>query len=498
MDVKGISKLVKTILVLLIFPISVVSAQDVQQEKWSLEECIAYALENNLNIKLSEYTVDDSKIQFSQSKAGMFPSANMGGGFTDLWGRSIDPTTNRFTTQEIRSFGLQLSASYTLYGGSQLRNTLKQNRLNMASASFDLEKAKNDVMLNVTLAFLNVILNIELLENAQLQLETTKAQLETTSKQVEFGALPYSNELDLIAQVESNEVQVINADNNVRISYLNLKQLLLLPADTPFEIEIPDIENVAIEEEPTTTTEVFEVAQSIMPEIKSVDLLVESAQVGVKIARGGMDPRLTLGGNMYSNYSSAANRERFVIDPDGGSTIVPTQIGYVINPLDPAGPTIPVFNDVEIPAGDIRDTYPIADQLKDNWSYSLNLNLYIPIFNGSQARSFHQRAKIYADQSKVNAQQVRQNLRQTIEIAYTDAQAASKTYNASIKQVESLEESFRAAEKSYNLGAMNIYDYQVASNNLFRARSDLLRNKYNFIFTSKVLDFYLGKPLSLD
>jgi outer membrane protein len=498
MILSGISKIVKTILVLLIIPVSVAIGQDTQVEKWSLEECIAYALKNNLNIKTGEYMVEDSKVQFTQSKGDMYPTANMNGGYTNLWGRSIDPTTNLFTNQRIQSIGLQFSASYILYGGSQNRNAVKQNRLNLASANFDLEKAKNDVMLNTTLEFLTVVLNIELYENAKLQLEITKAQLETTSKQVEVGALPLSNELDLIAQVESNEVQVINAENNVRIAYLRLKQLLLLPADTPFDIEVPDIQNIEIEPEPITANSVYQTAQNLMPEIKSADMQVESAEIGVKIARGTLDPVLRLGGSMYSNYSSAADRQRFVADPDGGSVTLPTEIGYVINPIDPALPTIPVFRDVEFPNGEYVDNYPIGTQLQDNWSYSVNLNLNIPIYNGLQSRSYHQRAKINAEQSKIMAQQTRQNLRQTIELAYTDAQAAAKTYNASIRQVESLTESFRAAEKSYNLGAMNIYDYQVSSNNLFMARSDLLRAKYNYIFTTKVLDFYLGKPLSLD
>jgi len=438
----------------------------------------------------SEYTVDDNEVQLTQSKAGMYPTANMGGGYTNLWGRSIDPTTNLFSNQRIESLGLQLSANYTLYSGSQRRNSVKRSRLNLASASFDLEKARNDVMLNVTLEFLSVILNIELYENAQLQLEITKAQLETTSKQVQVGALPYSSELDLIAQVESNEVQVINAENNVRIAFLRLKQLLLLPADTPFEIEIPDIGNMIIEPESVTANAVYETAQTIMPEVKSADMQVESAEFGVKIARGGMDPALTLGGNMYTNYSSA--RLNRVVD--GDPTIQTIPIGYVEVP-DPFNVQLPVFTDVEVPP---TEPYTVGTQLGDNWSYSVSLNLYIPIFNGFQTRSQHQRAKIYSEQSQILAQQTRQTLRQTIELAYTDAQAASKTYNASLKQVESLEESFRAAEKSYNLGAMNIYDYQVASNNLFRARSDLLRARYNYIFTTKVLDFYLGKPLSLD
>jgi outer membrane protein len=490
MNVKGISKLVKTILVLLIIPISIAFGQDSQDDLWSLEECIEYALDNNLSIMQNEYNVDNYEVNLTQSKGGMYPTANMGGGYTNLWGRSIDPTTNLFSNQRIQSLGLQLSANYTLYGGSQRRNSVKQSRLDLASASFDLERAKNDVMLNVTLEFLSVILNIELHENAQLQLEITKAQLEITSKKVKAGALPYSSELDLIAQVESNDVQVINAENNVRISYLRLKQLLLLPADTPFEIEIPDIGNMVIEPESITANAVYETAQTIMPEVKSADMQVESAEVGVKIARGGMDPALTLGGNMYTNYSSA--RTNRVVD--GDPTIQTIPIGYVEVP-DPFNVQLPVFTDVEIPP---MEPYTVGTQLQDNWSYSVNLNLYIPIFNGLASRSQHQRAKIMSDQSQIYAKQTRQNLRQTIELASADAQAASKSYNASLKQVESLQESFRAAEKSYNLGAMNIYDYQVASNNLFRARSDLLRARYNYIFTSKVLDFYLGKPLSLD
>lgn len=494
---KDILKIIKTLLGAGILSVTMAFGQERNDERWDLEECIDYALKNNLSVKQSEFSVEDTRVQFSQSKAGMFPTANMGGGYRNLWGRSIDPTTNLFSTQRIQSLGLQLSANYTLYGGSQRRNTVRMNKLNLEAANYDLDKARNDVMLNVTMEFLNVILSIELLENAQLQLEITKAQLETTSKQVDVGALPISNQLDLIAQVESNEVQVINRENDVRIAYLRLKQLLLLPADTPFEIEIPDIQDIVVEQEPLTANAVYQEAQSIMPEIKSVDSQVESSEIGARIARGGMDPVLSLGGDMYSNYSSVADMERFVPDPGGGSQTVPTVIGYVFNPLDP-NQTFPVFRDIDVPDGETVDGYPIMDQLEDNWSYSMSLNLYIPLFNGLQSRSQYQRAKIYSEQTQLMAQQTRQDLRQTIEIAYTDAQAASKTFNASIKQVESLEESFRAAEKSYNLGAMNIYDYQVASNNLFRARSDLLRAKYNYIFTSKVLDFYLGKPLSLD
>jgi outer membrane protein len=457
---------------------------------WTLEECIDYALDENLRIKRGELDVRDYEIQMSQAKADLFPSLNFGGQYNNLWGRSIDPTTNLFSNQRIQSGGVQASSNITLYGGSQLRNTIKQSKVNLQASTFDLETARNGVMLDVTMAFLNIILNVELLENATYQLQTTQTQLETTRKQVEVGALPLIRELELVAQVESNEVSVINAENELRLSMLQLKQYLLIPANVPFEIDIPELDIDAMDPVLLPAEDIYETAENIMPQVKSADLWVESAALGVKVARGGLDPRLFASGNMYTNYSSA--RSDRILDGEPTTRIVP--IGYVEVP-DPFNVQLPVFTEVEVP---LTEDYTVATQFKDNWSYAVGLTLQIPIFNGLSARSFYQRSKINEDQAEIMSREVRQTLRQNIEVAYTNALAASKTYNASQKQVASLEESFRAAERSYNLGAMNVYDYQVASNNLFMARSDLLRAKYNYIFTVKVLDFYLGKPLSLE
>jgi len=465
-------------------------SQQNQDTIWTLEECISYALGENLAIKRSELAVRDYEIQTTQSKADLFPNFNLGGRYSNLWGRSIDPTTNLFSSQRIQSGGVQASSSVMIYGGSQLRNTIKRNKLDLEASVYDLETAKNDVMLNVTLAFLNIILNVELLENATYQLQTTQAQLENTKKQVEVGALPISRELDLVAQVESNGVNVINAENELRIAKLRLKQYLLIPANYPFEIDIPELDVDQMDPVLVPVDEVFRTAENIMPEVKSADLGVKSSEINVKIARGGLDPRLLASGDMYTNYSSA--RDERVLDGETTTRTVP--IGYVVVP-DPFNVELPVFTDIEVPP---TEKYTVATQFKDNWSYSVGLTMSIPIFNGLSSRAFFQRAKINATQAEILSKEVRLNLRQTIEIAYNEALAASKTYNASLKQVTSLEESFRAAEKSYNLGAMNVYDYQIASNNLFSARSDLLRAKYNYLFTVKVLDFYLGKPLSLE
>jgi outer membrane protein len=281
-------------------------AQSRVDSVWTLEECITLALKNNLTIQGSLLTVEDNQIQYSQSKANMFPTLNAGGGYSNLWGRSIDPTTNLFSNQRIQSVGLQGSANFVIYGGSRRRNTINEQKSALLASNYDLERDKNNVMLDVTTAFLTVILDIELLENAKVQLNTTQSQLESTSKQVKAGALPYSNELDLIAQVESNKVQVINSENDLRIAKLRLKQLLLITSDEPFEVQVPNITINDIVPDLMPPGEVYATAEKIMPQIKSADLNVQGAKYSVKIARGGMDPVLSANANMYSNYSSAS------------------------------------------------------------------------------------------------------------------------------------------------------------------------------------------------
>ncbi|MFC2123976.1 TolC family protein [Bacteroidota bacterium] len=466
-----------------------VNAQDMKI--WTLEECIEYGLANNLTIKRSEFSVTDNEILLRQSKAAYYPTLNAGGQYQNLWGRSIDPTTNLFSTDRIETMGIQGSSSWTLYQGRSIRNSVKQNRVDLQGSEYDLQRVKNDIMLDVTTGFLTLILNTELFENAKVQLETTKAQLETTSKQVRAGALPMSSELDLIAQVESNEVAVINADNDVRLAKLNLQQTMLMPSGEEFDVDIPEIELDILEPVLLSSEQIYQESINIMPQIKSAEKSVESADLGIKIAHGLLEPRVYAQANIYTNYSSVTSSRRYNYDSNGDPIYIEVPLGYYYNP---SGIPEPVYTQIQ----EFETSEGIGPQLNDNISQSVALTLSIPIFNGLQNRTYYQRAKIQSNQARTYSEEAKLALRQSIELAYNNASAASKSYNASLKQVASLEESFRAAEKSYNLGAMNIYDYQVASNNLFRARSDLLRAKYNYIFTVKVLDFYLGKPLSLD
>ena len=445
-------------------------------------------MENNLTVKRGELDVRFDEVNLTQSKADMYPDFNFGAQYGINWGRSIDPTTNLFIAHRIQSVGISSGSNVTLFGGMQKLNTIKQNKINLQGSTSDLEKIKNDVILNVVTFYTNVIFNQELLATARLQLATTARQLERTQKLVDAGSLPISEVLDLQSQSASNELEVVNAENSLNLALLNLKQVMQMPASESLQVVAPDLDAGAYGFLGLNAQDIFQQAERTQPEIKSADLNVESSILGERIARGALYPSLTLGYSMFTNYSDA-------IDPlfvEDGTFGEPTEIpnaGFLDgDPTQTITLLRPNPNFIEEGNG-------VGNQFDDNFSRALTVTVSVPVFNGLTTRSSMQRASINRAQAEINAREVRNQLRQIIETAYNDALAASKAYEASQKQVQALEESFRVTEKRYNLGAVNFVDYQIAQNNLFGAKSDLVRSKYDYIFKTKILDFYQGNPL---
>jgi len=460
--------------------------------KWTLGECIDYALENNLAVQRSLLGVASSEILKKQTMWSMAPSFNMGASFGSSWGRSVDPTTNRFVTERFGNTGLNTSTSWLLYQSNRLRNIHKQSLVDFEASKYNLEAAKDQVILSVITFYTNIVFNNELYQNTLSQLNSTDQLLERTEKQVEAGAVPQTQLFDLIAQKASNEVQVINAENAYNFSILQLKQALQIPASDPFEIVVPDIELEVLPLAGLTAEDIYDIAMGKMPNIKSADLGVESADLGVKVAKAQLYPSLRFSGNINTNYSSVRNTQRFV--PDGTTTpggIPPFVIGTVN--LDPTQSVYTLPQD--LPGGQSCEDYPLMDQWGDNIGRSVSLSLSIPILNGLSASSNVQRSVITRRQAEITAKEQRNNLRQNIERAFNDVLAANRSYDQSLKQVEAQEESYRVTQRSYELGAMNFIDFQVAQNNLFQARTNLLLAKYDYIFKLKILDFYQDKPL---
>jgi len=472
------------------------AAVQAQETQWTLQQCVDYALQNNIDVKLQQLNIDDNKALFDQSKFARMPNLN---GFVNHnynWGRSFDVFTNAPVTQRVRSNNFALSAGVTLFNGMQNQNTLVQSRQNFQASQADFEKAKNDLMLNVVSSYLQILFDTENLNNAQRLLLNTEEQIIQTEKLVKGGVLAETNLLDLLSQKASDEVQVVNSENALSFSILRLKQLLQLNDEDAFDIVIPDIDDPATDLLIEDANTIYQTAEATLPEIKSADLNEQSAKTGIKIAQGNYYPTLSMSAGINTFFSSAQ-----AIQVSREVTGTETQaIGFINLPPDlvPDGTPLqyPVFS--ELPVQElVTSEFPFWDQLDESLRQSIGFSLNIPIYNRHQVKTGVNRSKIQYERARLNSQQIRNQLRQNIETARQDVLAASKTFGANTRRLEALQETFRVTETQFNIGAANITDYNVARNNLINAQSDLLRAKFDYIFKMKVLDFYLGKELKL-
>ena len=439
--------------VFLLLTFSTVYAQDVDFSRLDLETCIEIALENNLTLQRSQANLGITEANLIGNKGQRIPTWSTGASTGYRWGRSINPVTNLFENNRIGNINLFTNSNFTLFAGQQITNTIQQNKIDIEAARYNVEFTENTITLNVINFFINVVFNSEQLKIAQNQLESTQEQLKNTTKLVDAGSLPLANKLDIQAQNATNELEVINAENNLRIAKLNLSQALQIPFNDNFNIVVPVLESEEYTMVDKEVNEVFESALALMPEIKSAELGVESAQLGIKIAQGGYFPTIGIGGSGFSNY---------IDQPD-------------------------FFG--------VRDDF--KTQIGNNFSYSGNIQLNIPILSNMRNRSNVQRARLQKRLSEIQEVETVNQLRQDIESAYTSADAARQSYQASLVRVASLQEAFRISQQRFDAGAINFADFQLAQNNFFNAQADLLTAKYTYIFRVKVLDFYLGNPLKL-
>tara|TARA_B100000287_G_scaffold435194_1_gene502347 strand:+ start:2405 stop:3847 length:1443 start_codon:yes stop_codon:yes gene_type:complete len=464
-------------------------SQSKQYLELDLEQCIEIALENNLQLKRSIINEQLQKVGYNQSLLQQAPTLNVFSNYGNNYGRSIDPTTNTFISNNSNFSGISASSNMNLFSGFSVRNNIKRSKVLLEKSVFDLENTKNNVMLSVVRAYLNVLLNTDRLDNARFQLQSTQEQLNRTNKLVDAGSIAITNKLNLEAQLAGDELALIQQENNYRLTILQLKQLLLLETQKEIKIIKPVVElspSTVIDSDPN---EIFNLAVSLLPEIKSAEKNAQSSLYDLRISRSGRYPSISVSSNFSSNYSSFANREREFYD---GFSMQPTTIGFLTNnPLE----TVSSLSLVPNVVGSDKD-FTILEQWKDYLSKSLSFSISIPIFNRYQTSANIKRAKLNKEIADIGVIEARNQVRQTIETSFNDALAASKSYSASQKQVRALEESFRIIKSQYNLGSVNYTEYQISNNNLVRATNDLLSSKYDYIFKLKVLDFYQGKKLT--
>ena len=455
-----------------------------QVKEWTLEDCINYAHENNIDIKKQLLLVQTQKDQLLQSKLGMLPSLNAGATHGYNWGNAVDRYTNQFATTRVQSNNFYLGTQFNLFQGLQQVNTVRQNQLDWLASQYDLDLMMDDISIAVAGFYLDILYNQELLAVSKGQLEVTKQQVNRMEKMVEAGTVARGDLLNMEAQEATEELTVIEAENRLAISYLTLQQLIDLPVDAGFRVEVPELKPIEAPQVTITANDVYQVALANRPEIRSAEYKVQSADRGVSIARGYLSPVLSFNGSWATGFSGASKNG---FDP---VSVEYQNAGYVQNTLEPITLVSSTYSRYEV--------IPFGDQLNDNQNKSLSLSLQIPIYNGWQARTAISQAKIRKEEADLTLQKTKLDLDKKIQQAYADAVAALKNYAASEKKVKAQQEAFKYADQKLGVGLVTTVDYNETKKNLTTSESDLLQAKYRFIYTTTVLDFYMGKPITLN
>jgi len=458
---------------------------------WSLEEAVNYAKTSNLQVLQTLTNNNLNQVNLKQLKFQRLPSINAGGSYNYNTGSYQDPVTFSLINQESQTGNYQLSASVPLFMGFQQLNLIKQSELELQASQQDVLSAQNDITIQIITSYLNILFADELIKINELTRNLTQEQLNRTRILFNAGSVAENSVLDLESQLAADELELINATNQRDIARLSLMQLLNLPNTQEFQIVVPQIPEPDQDPVLINGEQVFDVAAQTLPAIKAVDLRVLSAARALEAARGDYYPRLSLNAAMSTRYSSTS---QFLT---GRQTIDEGLQRKALGFSDAAGTKEVVIYVPSAYDAPVYGNYPFLDQLQDNIYKQIGLSLQIPIFNGLQARTGVQRAKLQQQNAKINADIARNNLRQTIEQAYVDAVAAQRRYVAAKEQLRAAEKNYGNAQLRLNSGVINTVDFNIVANTFRTAQSNLVQAKYEYTFKLKVLDFYQGKDISL-
>lgn len=459
------------------------------QDKWDLQRCVNYAVANNISIKQADIQARIAELNFKQSKLVQYPTLNASANTGLSSGRSISPTTNEFTTDQLLNGGFNVQTGANIFNWFSQRNTIVGNRIESEAANVNVERAKNDISLNVAQSYLLTVVSQEQVRVAEVAVLQTLQNLDNTKKRVEAGALPELNLAELEAQLARDSASWWTAIGTVQQNTLQLKALLALDASTPFAVDLPPLDKIPVlslaELEPEA---VYQLALQNFPQYKFDNLRVEAARSFAKAAKGQMYPTLSIGGGLGSNYTN--NKIPNVIQLPTG-TFQPTPAKVNVGGTDYSVLT-PNFNTS-------ITTYriPVGTQLSDNFRQNVGLQLSIPIFNGGSSRIAWQRAKYNTTSLELVKTQDMLVLKQNIYTAHNDALVSTQKFMTGKKSVTTAEKAYNFAQKRYDQGLLSTIDLLTNQNNLNRARVELLLAQVDYVFRLKLLEFYKGQGLKL-
>ena len=424
------------------------------QKQWTLEECIQHAIDNNITIRQLGLQKEITEIELNTSRMNRLPNLNAGVGQNWNFGR-LETEAGLYENTSQSNSNLSVSSSIPVFTGFRIPNEIERNKLELKAAIENMEKAKEDLALNVASLYLQVLFNKELLMISEEQLALSKEQIVKTKALVDAEKIAMSQLYDIEAQVANDEVSVIQASNNLKLSLLDLAQSLELQDFSKFDIASPVI-NDAITEYTNSVQSppiIYNQALAVKPVIKEQEYRIQSAEKSLKIAQAGYLPTVDLGIGYGTNY--------FLYLKDGVNNA------------------------------------SFSDQFNKNSHEYIRLNLNIPIFNRFSVRNQVRTARINIQNQELSLDNVKKTLFKEIQTAYLNATAAQEKYRASERAVKSTSESFKYAKERYEVGKFSVFELNESRTNYIRSRSEEIQTKYDYIFRAKILDFYKGIPIGL-
>ncbi|MFV8368390.1 TolC family protein [Flavobacterium sp. LB2R40] len=432
-----------------------------QTKMWTLDECVKYALQNNISIKQSELDSKTALIDKKGAIGNFLPSLNASASHSWNIGLNQDITTGLLRNQTTQFTSAGANVGVDIYKGLQNQNTLRRANLSIIAAKYQLLKMQEDIALNVANAFLQILFNKENLKVQKEQLGINEKQYARSEELVKAGSIPRGDLLDVRATVASNNQNVINAENALLISKLSLAQLLQLKDFENFDViddtNIRDENNIMVQ----TPAAIYNKAVENRTELKIARANLEIAKKDVEIAKGAFQPTLQ---GFYSFNS---------------------RVSYA---------DVPVFDAMGNIIG-TRNSAPFFNQFGDNKGQSFGAQLSVPIFNGFSVRNNVERAKVSLERSKIAVEQQDLDLQRNVFTAFTDAKGALNAYESSVVALDARLGAYNYAKERYDVGLMNSFDFNQSQTLLTNAQSEVIRTKYDYIFKIKILEFYFGIPL---
>lgn len=418
------------------------------QQEWDLKQCIDYALEHNLTVKQQESARDQSEIELNTAKWSRLPDLNGNASHSFNFGRSLQ-ADNTYRSINTQNTGLNLTTSIPLFTGMQIPNNIALSKLNLKAAIEDLNKAKEDISIQVTSSYLQVLFNEELSKVAHEQVLLSMEMLKQKEAFYKNGKASEAEWREAQARVAQDQLSAVQADNNYRLALLDLSQLLELPSPDNFRIASPKIDEASLLGKLTAPEEIYNEALVSKPAVKAAQYRLEGAARSVRIAQSAYYPQLSFGAGLSTNYYNVSGKEN-------GN---------------------------------------FGAQLRDNFSQYIGLSLSIPIFNRFSTRNRVRNARVQQNILSWQLEESKKALYKEIQQAYYNAVGAESQYQSSQTAGQAAEVSFILMKEKYSNGKANATEYNEARTAWMKAVSDRIQAKYDYLFRTKILDFYKGKPL---